>query len=113
MVFFRSGGDGGRGGAVVGVEHVGQAPQGGLGEVGVRRTATPRCSGRTEPIRGRADSLSGRTRGDVCSAPGLPVEPLDGVTAVGSWPGVRGEGGECGQVRLGRAYSGGGFEYVE
>ena len=39
VVFFRSGGDGGQGGAaagagaVVGLEHVGQAAQGGLGEV--------------------------------------------------------------------------------
>ena len=40
VVFFRSGGDGGQGGAtvdavgaVVGLEHVGQALQGGLGEV--------------------------------------------------------------------------------
>ena len=40
MVFFRSGGDGGRGGAVVGVEHVGQAPQGGLGE---RYRRSPYC----------------------------------------------------------------------
>ena len=39
VVFFRSGGDGGQGGAaagagaVVGLEHVGQAAQGGLGQV--------------------------------------------------------------------------------
>ena len=37
VVFFRSGGDGGQGGAVggvvVGLEHVGQALQGGLGQV--------------------------------------------------------------------------------
>ena len=41
---------------------------------GVRRTATPRCSGRAEPIKGRADSLSGRTRGDVGAAPGLAAQ---------------------------------------
>ena len=53
--------------------------------IGVRRTATPRCSGRAEPIRGRADSLSGEDLDDVCSALDLAVEALDGVAAAGSW----------------------------
>ena len=59
------------------------------------------CSSRTEPIRGRADSLSGKTRGDVCSALDLPVEPLDGVVGPDLGPVLAGEGGERGQVRLG------------
>ena len=50
------------------------------------------CSSRTDPIRGRAESLSGRTRGDVCAALDLAVEALDGVAAAGSWSSARGGG---------------------
>ena len=69
--------------------------------IGVRRTATPRCSGRAEPIRGRADSLSGEDLDDVCSALNLAVEALDGVVGPDLGPVLAGEGREGRQVGLG------------
>ena len=66
--------------------------------IGVRRTATPRCSGRAEPIRGRADSLSGEDLDDVCSALDLAVEALDGVVGPDLGPVLAGEGREGRQV---------------
>ena len=81
VVFFRSGGDGGAGRGDCrrrrccrcGACRSGGAVRPGRGGV-VRLTATPRCSGRAGPIRGRAESLSGKTRGDVGAAPGLAAQ---------------------------------------
>ena len=93
MVFFRSGGDGGQGGAtagaagvVVGLEHVGQVSQGCLGEVAAFAVL---------PLlvvlagRGRSGGVRSRCRGGpgATSARRRVWRPraLDGVAAAGSW----------------------------
>ena len=93
VVFFRSGGDGGQGGAtagaagaVVGVEHVGQALQGGLGEVSAFAVLPLLVLLQQDGADQTGDGLAvGEHLDHIGAALDLPVEPLDGVAAAGSW----------------------------
>ena len=94
VVFFRSGGDGGQGGAaagagvgaVVGLEHVGQVSQGGLGEVAAFAVLPLLVLLQQDGADQGACGLAvGEDLDHIGAALDLAVEPLDGVAAAGSW----------------------------
>lgn len=69
--------------------------------IGVRRTATSRCSGRAEPIRRVTESLSGKTWTTSAWRLISRLRRSMGLLRPDLLPVLPGEGGEGGQIGLG------------